>query len=242
MQQLVATLTLFLTTALLTIPAAAQNAPPRFVDPTPSCGGQLPYFAGIPLEFRVRVTDADRGDRVTLSQVGAPVGMVFSPPLPILGNPVETRATWMPTTIVGSIPITFTASDGLASATCRITLVPGAECFLLFGAGRRDLLFTPDGDRLFVSIEVVIPVTLSQIPRFPIPADVALLGTRIYSQVLMHNPVAFPDDPTQVSNGLEIVLGIGATAFGDHTGIEHWLGQLPLLGGVLDPRFHIKGM
>jgi hypothetical protein len=88
-----------------------------------STGTTFNLCVGDPLRFRVRATDADGpDDHITLTQSGAPAGMVFTPVLPTAGNPVETVVDFTPTS-TGTSLIDFTATDETGcDTTVRVTI------------------------------------------------------------------------------------------------------------------------
>lgn len=118
-----------------------------------------------------------------------------------------------------------------------------SECFLMLGTERAHvaLLGNPDDVALLVPL-VWWPVTLSSVPDLPIPGDPRLLGLALYFQVVMHNPAVFPDDPLQLTNGLEAVIGGGEPGnYGRETGMRIWAMGSTQPGGVLRVRFSMPG-
>ncbi|MEZ5964226.1 MAG: hypothetical protein R3F56_10310 [Planctomycetota bacterium] len=143
-----------------------------------------------------------------------------------------------------SLPdITIAAGDELTiTVSSNATAILGPEdCRLLLGTvpGR----WTAGTDALLVDPLMQQLVTLDNVPDFPIPNEVGLLGVRLYAQIYMNNALVFPDDPVQLSHGLEIEIGGDARPYGDGgSGITLWLREPPKLGGVLRLRFHIPGV
>ena len=58
----------------------------------------------------------------------------------------------------------------------------------------------------------------------------------------MDNPILFPSDPYKVSNGLDVLLGVGSSDFGVSTGMTLFIGEEPKLGGVLEHIFTIDAI
>lgn len=115
-------------------------------------------------------------------------------------------------------------------------------CHLLLGTDGTEFQLE-NGDCLLVVPLVTFFVTRQDIPDFAIPNDPALFGARICAQVYMNNPGDFPTDPIQLSNGLEVTLGVGADGFGESgSKMLLWVAEPPLLGARLRFRFSIPGM
>lgn len=119
----------------------------------------------------------------------------------------------------------------------------GALCLLMLGT--QDLFQPVPGggpeDWLVTDPTFTWPVLLGDIPSFEIPQDPIYQGLRLYLQVGMHNPYDFPDDPIKVSNGVVVELGQGWQYTGQAAGMQLYLKQPPLLGGLLEPVFTIDG-
>ena len=60
----------------------------------------------------------------------------------------------------------------------------------------------------------------------------------------MNNPNVFPEDPIQMSNGLEIILGTNdmPVSFGPSSGIDLWAEGPAPIGGELVLQFDVLGM
>ncbi|MGV3724283.1 MAG: hypothetical protein ACO1SX_25595, partial [Actinomycetota bacterium] len=91
-------------------------------------GNVISACTGDAVAFRVRATDADGGDTVTLSQSGAPGLAVFTPGLPAVGNPVETDFAWT-AGAAGQTVVTLTATDSAgcvttSTVTINVSAVP----------------------------------------------------------------------------------------------------------------------
>ena len=108
------------------------QAAPRFeIPPTPSTSDTIVFPVGDMTTFSVRASDADAGDKVTISIVGVPVslGATF---VTTGGNPATGDFSWQPGSgDVGTYILTFTAKDNsartLSSPPYSITIrvVPG---------------------------------------------------------------------------------------------------------------------
>lgn len=121
-------------------------------------------------------------------------------------------------------------------------LVPAEDCHLLLGTAGTEFQLG-NGDCLLVVPLVTFFVTRQDIPDFAIPNDPALFGARLCAQVYMNNPGDFPTDPVQLSNGLEVTLGIGVDSYGEGgSKMLLWVAEPPLLGARLRFRFSIPGV
>ncbi len=92
--------------------------------------------------------------------------------------------------------------------------------------------------------DYTFPTTMEDIPDILVPEDPSLEGKHVYLQVYMYNPVDFPDDPWQFSNGLDFTIGSGAmpVPYGPSTTIDLWANAPVPLGGRLDVNFSIDGL
>ena len=124
---------------LLQIVAADANPPQCALDqlspaPTSSTASSAVWKipAGSPLGFRVRGTDADPGDTVSINSSGAPAGATLAPALPIAGaSPQTTTFAWTPalSDIGTSASVTFTVSDQVGQqAQCGVTVQVESPC------------------------------------------------------------------------------------------------------------------
>jgi len=92
---------------------------PQFDSPTPADGTVYNVCVGDPVTFRVRASDADAGEQVTLSQSGGLSGF-FTPGLPLTGNPVETAFNWTPGAgAPATSTLVFTATDPAGCSVSR---------------------------------------------------------------------------------------------------------------------------
>ena len=66
----------------------------------------------------------------------------------------------------------------------------------------------------------------------------------MYAQVYLRNPVVFPDDPVQTSNGLDITLGVDEipVPYGPEFGIDLWSEMPALIGQDWTVKFDVRGM
>lgn len=88
---------------------AKDDAPPRFVAPTPRNNREFEVVLGESVEFEVKGEDPNPGDQVRLTAQGIPAGATLTPSLPLTGNPVSTRFRWTPTEAdLASSPVTVT--------------------------------------------------------------------------------------------------------------------------------------
>ena len=137
------------------------------------------------------------------------------------------------------IQATATTDDG-TSVTASVN-VNQTMCMLLLGFDRAE---TPlgNGDVLLVVPQAVWSVTMENCPDLAIPDNPLLIGFHAYLQVVMYNEVAFPGDPLQLSNGVDVEVGGAWSHYGSVEDIALWLNQSPSVGGVIDPSFAIHGM
>lgn len=97
-----------------------STAPSFSYGPTPANNGTLTAIVGLPLTFTLQATDIDAGNTVSISGVGLPSGMTFSPTLPASGTQtVTTTASWTPSAI-GNYALNFTATDNNGVQTITI--------------------------------------------------------------------------------------------------------------------------
>ncbi|MFN3242215.1 MAG: choice-of-anchor I family protein [Planctomycetota bacterium] len=140
-------------------------------------------------------------------------------------------------------PIASWNGSGFGSAGAYTIYLGGAEfaaaepeCFLFIGLQEGALPFGPEvDDVLRVAPILIYPVSTSNIPVLPIPNDTNLIGSTVSAQVGMNNPIVFPSNPLQLSNGWRLVLGLGTQTFGQDmssstTGIVLGGDFIPALG------------
>ena len=125
-----------------------------------------------------------------------------------------------------------------------------AVCYLVIGARTAEIRVGRDPhDVLLVKPkrpknDWVIPITRETMPTFKVPKDPKLVGKHMYMQVYMNNPIDFPRNPVQVSNGVDITLGSTEmpVPYGPANTIQLW-GVTPApLGGELELTFDIDGL
>jgi hypothetical protein len=96
---------------------------PAFAGSTPADGTVLNTCIGQPVTFRVRATDADNGDQVTLTHTGG-LDAFFTPELPAVGNPVEATFNWTPAAGAPSTStLVFTATDSAGCSVSRTIII-----------------------------------------------------------------------------------------------------------------------
>ncbi len=217
---------------------------PLGVAPFPSCEinppGPFTAIVGQPIQFTVMGSDVNPADMVTLTATGLPPSATLNPPLPQTGNPVSTMFSWTPMNgDVGDHTILFKVIDSFGLETVCEVMISVTECYLYVGISPTSQPVHEPNDLLFVQPLVVIPVTQETMPVFQIPNDPSLIGLHLYSQVGMHNPSVYPNDPIQMSNGLDIVISGSSAAYGQGSGITQWLHFPAKIGGSLHIKFAI---
>jgi hypothetical protein len=101
------------------------NTPPIFdYSVTPANNTTFSINPGNNLTFSVKALDVDAGSTVTLTAVGQPTGVSFSPALPVTGNPVTDNFSFTPTTAqLGIYVITFIATrNGGVQTNTTVTI------------------------------------------------------------------------------------------------------------------------
>lgn len=200
----------------------SPNSSPVFT--STDCGTTMMASVGVALTFQVCASDSNPADVVMISSSNLPAGAVPSPLLPLSGNPVCTTITWTPTNAqVGSTVIHFTAADNhLRSSNCSVTVLV-AECHLAIAAGTGNTPVTIFGhlyDTQLHGIRQTYPVTMTDMPSFLLPAN----GTGVYVQVLMYNPVIFPNNPSQWSKPMKVTLAPNGTLTTEYSGNSNGIG------------------
>lgn len=97
----------------------------------------------------------------------------------------------------------------------------GAECFLLVGMQPWNYTLG-NNDTILVEPLLVIPMTLSNTPVIDIPNHNSFVGLSVFVQSFLYNPWYYPQDPVQVSDGLEFNIGTSTTAYGPQNTIQMW--------------------
>jgi len=139
--------------------------------------------------------------------------------------------------------------DEVESASCEVTITQPhcveAICMSFVGLTPDATLFAGGDptDMVLATPDFTFPVLLDEIPIFQIPSNPALDGLHVYLQVLMVNAFDFPTDPIKVTSGLDVTLGSSdlGQPYGVSSGMQVWLNQPALLGGVFDMGFSIDG-
>jgi len=218
-----------------------DNVPPICTNEPRGCleasvGVELSYtFQWIPPEANQAFTS------ISINTGGTP-NMVVDPPN--LGNPGSIRLRFTPApNQTGIFNISVSATDNHANplTTTIQVCINVAECFLIGGQGPvfiplfgEDYLYV-----LFPGIETWWPVTLESIPTFPIPNNPIYNGISVCFQVLMWNPIAFPNDPLKTSNGLQVTIGQGTTPYGRENGMRLFAPMQPNPGTAFRMTFEI---
>jgi hypothetical protein len=113
-------------------------------------------------------------------------------------------------------------------------LEPVAECFLVIADRRGSAPFSEGGftwTTQLGGIHASHAVLLDDIPVFPVPVSGGrknlLPLEHLTVQVVMHNPEAFPANPVQWTNGLEVLVGpngyVRSVPYGSSNGMSVWV-------------------
>jgi hypothetical protein len=189
------------------------NDPPNF----PTCNTQLMGSVGVPFSTQICVDDVDAADDVTLSVSGLPAGATTVPALPLLipaaSLPFCVTLNWTPQNFqAGANVITFTAVDDNGNASTCVVTVMIAECHQLLALTTGTQAYNIFGHVYDTQVTNVIgtyPVTREDIPSFRVPRTYqysnphVFTGSR-YVQVVMFNPLAFPQNPSQWSRVMRL--------------------------------------
>lgn len=125
-----ATATLSFTIRVANVPALSVTG----LGNTTVNAGVINVCVGSPVSFRVRATDADAGDSISLTQTSTLPVTAFTPGLPATGNPVETNVTYIPT-VAGTTPVTFVATDSAGCvSTTTVTVIASSVPTLTIGS------------------------------------------------------------------------------------------------------------
>lgn len=189
------------------------NDPPHF----PTCNTQLMGSVGVPFTTQICVDDVDADDDVTLSVSGLPAGATTVPALPLLipaaSLPFCVTLNWTPQNFqAGANVITFTAVDDNGNTNTCVVTVMIAECHQLLALTTGTQAYNIFGHVYDTQVTNVIgtyPVTREDIPSFRVPRTYqysnphVFTGSR-YVQVVMFNPLAFPQNPSQWSRVMRL--------------------------------------
>jgi hypothetical protein len=186
------------------------NTPPFFT--TPTCNTQFMASVGVPFSIQVCAADNDAGDVVTLNAVTMPAGAVTVPPTPQSGNPVCVTVNWIPANNqVGVQTFTFVATDShQRSTTCSFTVLV-AECHQILGLSTGSDPFEIFGhiyQTQLSQIRRTFPVTMEDNPPFRMVPNQVL-----FAQVVMYNPLVFPQNPEQWSRVARIQMNHDDTLY-----------------------------
>ncbi len=95
-----------------------------------------------------------------------------------------------------------------------------AECFLVLGT--RAWNYTLGQDTLLVEPLLMVPMTLTNLPVFNVPAQGGLVGATINVQAMMYMPSRFPNDPLKLSHAIKYTIGVDTATYGTGTGLGLW--------------------
>ncbi len=196
-----------------------------FIAPTPAEDAVLNISAEALLSFEVRADDECDSETVMLAASVLPPGGDFtSDP----GNPAAGTFEWTPTVNdIGDHLVRFVATNEAGDLVERTVTVRVAECFALiatgfgrevFEAGHAWTTWLDDVQQAIpvlmespASIDVRLPKPTQQTtplsPTRParLPGAGRVVG-RYFVQIVMWNPVVYPDHPEQSSQGLRVVV------------------------------------
>lgn len=219
---------------------------PTFDPPTP-CGQVLTATVGVPITFNVQASCL--GNFVSLIDGGIPAGASHNPPLPLTNagpNPsVSTTFTWTPTNAqIGQHFINYLAFNKQGLPSFCTVQIGVAECFLFLGLQSGNHQIGPSSmDRLLVDPFIALPISMTSSPSIPILNHPMFHGMHIYVQVGMNNPNVFPNDPVQMSPGLDVILGVGVNQYAHGgSGVFLFPTTSPVLGGTLSFGIYIPGL
>ena len=218
---------------------------PVFEPPTPPDGTVLQTSAEFLIRFDFRATDSEVSETVTIAASGVPPGADFET---TPGNPAVGFFIWVPEIgEIGDHPITLTATDDLGNLEETTVIVRVAECFALVasafgsdlfeagytwqtvlssihevaagldGGARADPAPPPDRDG-----HERLPTGRRSREEFDTRVKPAQPVT-YHVQVVMWNPVVFPENPEQWSQGLSVTVhpnnDVDLQSYGDPNGM-----------------------
>jgi hypothetical protein len=139
--------------------------------------------------------------------------------------------------------------DAVPIATHSV-LITQPACYSAVGTlfiGRRRIEAPIAGggpeDLLLVSPDLTFIAPIRSLPKLHIPDSPVLLGFEFYLQYILLDELSFPDDPLLTSNLVAAMLGVNniGEMIGIGSGLELYLREPPLLGGVLVPACNVVG-
>ena len=229
------------------------NTPPHFSQ----CLTDGMASVGVPFSTTICAADIDPNDTVTLTVAGMPPGATMTPPLPASGNPICSTFNWRPGPAdAGNWTVTFTATDNHGNATTCVLRILAAECHQLLGLQTGSGQFNVFGHLYsthLASLTQAFPVTRESIPTFRVPHShvlpngIILEPLPFYVQVVMYNPVMFPQNPSQWSRAMRVEvdangnvltsywgsgngIGVRAATFTDSLGIQRMRFPFSIVG------------
>jgi hypothetical protein len=226
------------------------NSPPFF----PTCNTALMASVGVPFSTQICVDDPDPADIITLTVSGLPLGATLTPPLPAVILPINqpfcTTLNWIPQNFqAGANVIVFTATDNHGNSFQCIITVMVAECHQIMALQQGNQAYNIFGHVYNTQLTQMIgawPVTMTDMPTFPVPrsfthgSDLIITGPR-YVQVVMYNPLIFPNNPSQWSRAMRLNFepsgNISTTHLGTRNGISVRLQTITDIHGQRFMRF-----
>lgn len=197
------------------------------------------YFAsvGVPLVISINWIGPEAGQNIASISVnaGGLANFVCNPPT--VGVPVgNVTCTFTPDNFQSGqtffVDVTATDADPSNPLSTTVTVcIDVAECYLFLGLNEINLPLGPDPDDvLLVEPLVWYPVTTEYVPALFVPNNPGLLNLQLAGQVGMWNPVVFPNNPFQMSNGLRLTIGTGIQHYGLTSNLTLDGDPMPTLG------------
>jgi hypothetical protein len=164
---------------------------------------------GVPLVFQV-CANAGTGGTITMTVLGLPAGATLSVPLPAIGASICTTFSWTPTasqaTVVpgDAVVLEFFATDANGcSVLCKMRILV-VQSFLLLSPGSGNGQFMLMGhmyNSQLGRLRLGLPVDADSNPSFSYNA----LPSHYFAQVVMYNPIQFPQQPERWSYPMEFI-------------------------------------